>query len=73
LKRVDREKEREEERGLDKVKVERRGGGAAKVGITRAASDNRELEYQIRDRSYCRKAENVDPIPIPEEEQSLCL
>lgn len=77
LRRVDEEKEKEEERekgrGLDKVKVERRGGGATKVGITRLASDNGELEDQIGDRSCCRKAENVDPIPIPEEKQSLCL
>lgn len=72
MKRVDGKKGREEERGLDRVKVERRGG-ATRVDITRAASNNRESEDQIGDRSYCRKAENVDPIPIPEEEQSLCL
>lgn len=58
---------------MDKVKVERRGGGATKVGITRLASDNGELEDQIGDRSCCRKAENVDPIPIPEERVSLSL
>lgn len=68
-----RERGRKKERGLDRVKVERRGGGATKVGITRLASDNGELEDQIGDRSCCRKAENVDPIPIPEEERSLCL